>query len=105
MENFDAILDAWIADAQKNIDAHYARNLPNLTPTKLTKDEGGKRFVRIVKNDGEGTGRSVFCFVEKATGDVYKAASWKAPAKHARGYIFAPNPIAGVNEYGANYLV
>lgn len=29
-------------------------------------------------------GRSVFFFVEKETGDVYKPASFKAPAKHVR---------------------
>ena len=30
----------------------------------------------------------VWCFVDAATGDVYKPASWKAPAKHVRYNLF-----------------
>ena len=30
------------------------------------------------------TAGSVHCFVDKNTGEVYKPASWKAPAKHVR---------------------
>ena len=30
------------------------------------------------------TAGSVHCFVDKQTGEVYKPASWKAPAKHVR---------------------
>ena len=32
---------------------------------------------------GDGS-RSVHCFVEKKKGEVYKAASWRGPAKHVR---------------------
>ena len=28
--------------------------------------------------------RSVHCFIDKKTGEVYKSASWKAPAKGVR---------------------
>jgi hypothetical protein len=48
----------------------------------FTCDEPGKRFVRIVMSvHGQ---RSVHAFYDKRTGDVYKAAGWKAPAKHVR---------------------
>ena len=45
---------------------------------------------------------SVHCFVDKNTGEVYKPASWKAPAKHVRfdlrliqdrEFLFNPNNI------------
>ena len=39
----------------------------------------GKKYIRIVRGD------SVHCFVNKETGDVLKAAGWKAPAKGSRG--------------------
>ena len=32
----------------------------------------------------ENGARSAHAFVDKKSGDVYKAASWKAPAKHVR---------------------
>ena len=46
---------------------------------------------------------SVHCFIDKQTGEVYKAASWKAPAKHVRydlrligdrEFLFNPNNIS-----------
>ena len=45
--------------------------------------ESGKKYHKIIFVDGGG-GRSVHCFVDKKTGEVYKSASWKAPAKGVR---------------------
>ena len=59
---------------------------------------------------------SSFCFVVKADnntkelgamrrGDVMKAASFKAPAKHARGNIFDEhNGLSKITQYGVEYL-
>lgn len=59
----------------------------------------GKKNIRII---GDG---SVFCFIRIEDGAVLKAASWKAPAKHARGTIFTTDSTQyGVGKYGANYL-
>ena len=54
----------------------------------------GKRYYKIVQQEFETWERSkyygqyrdgsVHCFVDKETGDVYKPASWSAPAKHIR---------------------
>ena len=38
----------------------------------------GKKYFKVIDES------SVESFVEKTTGDVYKPASWKAPAKNAR---------------------
>ncbi len=57
----------------------------------------GRRFDKLIQ------GGSVYCFVEKNTGNVYKAASWKAPAKIVRfdlrligdrEFLFNPNNIS-----------
>jgi len=49
------------------------------------------------------TAGSVHCFIDKKTGEVYKAASWKAPAKIVRfdlrligdrEFLFNPNNIS-----------
>ena len=50
----------------------------------FTCDTPGKRFVRIVMTVNGGNQRSVHAFYDIRTGDVYKAAGWKAPAKHVR---------------------
>ena len=54
----------------------------------------GKRYYKIVQQEfetwekskyyGQYRDGSVHCFVDKETGDVYKPASWAAPAKHIR---------------------
>lgn len=43
----------------------------------------GRKYHRIVFVDGGGQ-RSVHCFIDKNTGEVYKSASWKSPAKGVR---------------------
>jgi hypothetical protein len=45
--------------------------------------ESGKKYHKIIMIDGGGS-RSVHCFVDKQTGEVYKSASWKSPAKGVR---------------------
>lgn len=51
----------------------------------------GAKFTRIVQGtqrpDGSITNCSVHAFVDNMTGDLYKAAGWKAPAKGVRGNI------------------
>jgi hypothetical protein len=45
--------------------------------------ESGKKYHKVIFVDGGG-GRSVHCFVDKKTGEIYKSSSWKAPAKGVR---------------------
>jgi hypothetical protein len=45
--------------------------------------ESGRKYHKIIMVDSSG-GRSVHAFVDKKTGEVYKSASWKAPAKGVR---------------------
>ena len=52
--------------------------------------EEGRKFFKIIFS---GNQRSVHSFVDKTTGDVYKPASWKAPAKGARF-----NVVTGMGE-------
>jgi len=44
--------------------------------------ETGKKYHKIVMNAAGS--RSVHCFIDKKTGQVYKSASWKSPAKGVR---------------------
>lgn len=49
---------------------------------KFTIDEGRKYFKVMFRDSGGGN--SVHAFVDRKTGEVYKPASFKAPAKHVR---------------------
>ena len=53
----------------------------------------GKKYIKVVREEyDESNDRwrdtTVHSFIDKNTGDVYKPASWKAPAKHVR-YSFS----------------
>jgi hypothetical protein len=45
--------------------------------------ETGRKYHKLIMVDSGG-GRSVHAFIDKQTGQVYKSASWKAPAKGVR---------------------
>jgi len=49
----------------------------------------GKKYLKVVREEYDETNdrwrdTTVHSFVDKKTGEVYKPASWKAPAKHVR---------------------
>ena len=53
--------------------------------------DGGRKYIKVwsyLMSGGERTrGRSIYLFVDKETGAVYKPASTKAPAKGIRFYL------------------
>lgn len=83
--------------------------------------DDGKRFAKVLilerrwldrndKSKGEvhrdALDRSqIHSFIDKLTGDVLKPASYKVPAKNARGNIFdAHYGLSRVNHFGPEYL-
>lgn len=57
---------------------HTETHFPMLQPEVYELD-GGRKYLRISSVRGAASG-SVHSFVDALTGDVYKAAGWKAPA-------------------------
>jgi hypothetical protein len=94
LEGTDADIAAWV----EKVNGAFP-----LDRGATRKVEYGRKYARVFV-ERTGGSRSVYCFVDRTTGDVLKAASWKAPAKHARGNIFAADPLKGVGQYGAAYL-
>jgi hypothetical protein len=93
-------IEAYVAKVQQLNDEMHAKHYPNVPVPQVTA-EHGRRYFRIVLSDQRGTSRSVHSFVDAVTGDILKAASWKAPAKGVRGNV---NDLSrGFNAYGANY--
>ena len=71
--------------------ADYAKFLKEIDGSKDKfgiEFEAGSKYVKIVSISGGGS-RSVHCFVEKANGNILRAASWKSPARNfIRGNVF-----------------
>jgi hypothetical protein len=65
---------------------HHLRKIDELKSGKSDIDytiETGKKYHKVILVSGGGS-RSVHAFVDKNTGEVYKSATWKSPAKGVR---------------------
>jgi hypothetical protein len=53
--------------------------------------QNGNKFAKVFRveigHDDKDATRHIVAFVDMATGDIFKPATYKAPAKHARGNI------------------
>jgi hypothetical protein len=98
----DEKIAAFLTALQAKQDERMTKSYPTLDkPTYVA--ERGKRYVKIV-TEGK-CDRSVFCFIDAGNGDILKAASWKTPAKHARGNIMGEtHGVEFLGPYGAQYL-
>ena len=60
----------------------FTTHHPNSNPYKFYI-ESGRKYHKVIMETGDSS-RSVHAFIDKKTGDVYKPASFKAPAKIVR---------------------
>ena len=73
------------ADRGDNVEYHL-RKVDELKSGKCDIDytiESGKKYHKVILVNGGGS-RSVHCFIDKNTGELYKSSSWKSPAKGVR---------------------
>ena len=103
--NTNPIVYDFVVKVNKDIEEHYAIHLTGLQPELLQVDVG-RKFIRLWK------GTSCWGFISRVDdtlkgapikkGDLLKPATWKAPAKHARGNIIDGTAKWGV--YGPEYI-
>lgn len=70
--------------------------------------EEGTKFLKVIRVQGTPDapaqyGRSVFFFVDKTTGDVFKPAGWAKLAKHARFNLLDPASLARMTATADRY--
>ena len=93
---------------QKQADYFEAMNFTFSAPPTITVDYG-KKYAKVVKNDGLNGAQSVHSFINMSNGDILKG-NWKTPVRTkkglaVRGNIFADDLGADrVNEHGPYYL-
>ena len=71
-DNYSTALSKMIHRIDEQYGEYYKKTLTNLSYTPITINKG-RRFDKLVSDN------SVYCFVEKSTGDVYKSATWRQP--------------------------
>jgi len=65
----------------------------------------GSKYTKIMTAASpEHSGNSAYAFIDNKSGDVFKAASWAAPAKHTRGNINDASGLAACGRYGVTCL-
>ena len=89
---------AFVARCQEMVDKHMAATYQN-NPRRVLAFTTGQRYARVTCD------RSAWAFVDLGNGDVLLPASYKSPAKHARGNILAPDGGMGnMGPYGPAYM-
>ena len=81
-------VEKWTYGLCKSLEENYQQSYPNSSSDKTFKMELGRKYWKIVQTDIDADGKvwsgGVHAFVDRNTGQVYKPASWKSPAKHVR---------------------
>jgi hypothetical protein len=106
MKNYNnPIVEKFVEKVNAEIKQYYETNLLNLTPNPM-EIRVGTKFIKLISNG------SVWGFISRfdgdykgvpiKKGDLMKAASRDAPAKHSRGNIIDGTARYGV--YGVTYL-
>ena len=91
MTRFDTALEDFRSTAEKIVLNHYAEQGFTFAVPGVVIASHGKRFAKLCSTEtreGKTETRSVHSFVEIETGDIFKPASFKTPAKHSRGNIY-----------------
>ena len=88
----------WLSFCKSLKASYMAKYFPN-NPTDELTAKNGRKYIKI------NCGSSVWSFVNKENGDILRPASWKAPAKQARGNIYDEyNGMKYINNYGPAYM-
>jgi len=104
--SFDDAMDNLLVKIQENYDERY---MGSSVEKKLDLTlRPGRKFIKVVE------GSRVWGFIAKVDGthkgvpmlkgDILKAATWSAPAKHSRGSIFDKEMHKSFSWTGPNYL-
>ena len=100
LDQFKDVLEQFLNKWQDVIYEYFAKNFETLEPSML-RYKIGKRYVKVSKCDNGSLVGSVSAFIDMDNGDIYKSASSKAPAKHARGNIYSNiNGMEAIDESG-----
>lgn len=100
--------------------AHYdSSNYPESLREYVRWERLSSKWVKVIvcgtNIEGKVIDRSVYCFVSLMDyttkvlgvvrrGDIHKPASWKIPAKHARGNVYSAESWKCLGPYGVQYL-
>ena len=110
-QEIEYAFETFVENVQQLVNEHFAKNYSNLAPPEIAVHPG-RAYWKVVKQDAEeyagGRQCSVYGFVRKSDGAIFKAATWKAPytkgGSAIRGYVNdGANGMDSVTPYGIIY--
>lgn len=106
---FTAAFKTFMSSLRDIVQQHTAGQVSPQGPYQWTATyEEGYKYVRVVitsETDGVKT-KTAWGFIDKRTGDIFRAASWKAPSlNHIRGNLFdESNGLKNAHWTGPAYI-
>ena len=88
----DQKIEKWVWQLCRSLEQNYQSKYPISTlPTIKFRMEFGRKYIKVIQQDydtfqdrNEYRDGGVHAFIDRNTGEVYKPASWKSPAKIVR---------------------
>ena len=83
----DQKIEKWVGQLCRSLEENYNLRYPNSSAPVKFRMEFGRKYIKVIHQDlrdDEYRDGGVHAFVDKNTGEVYKPASWKSPAKIVR---------------------
>jgi len=83
----DQKIEKWVWQLCRSLEENYLLKYPDRSFPIKFRMEFGRKYIKVIQQDlrdDEYRDGSVHAFIDKKTGEVYKPASWKSPAKIVR---------------------
>ena len=83
----DQKIEKWVWQLCRSLEENYNLRYPNSSAPVKFRMEFGRKYIKVIQQDLRDGGYrdgGVHAFIDKKTGEVYKPASWKSPAKIVR---------------------
>ena len=84
-------VEKWVWQLCRSLEENYKLRYPDSSEPIKFRMEFGRKYIKIIQQDydtfrdrNEYRDGGVHAFIDRNTGEVYKPASWKSPAKHVR---------------------
>ena len=75
----DQKIEKWVWQLCRSLEQNYQLRYPNYNTSVTFTMQFGRKYIKVIQDNS-----SVHAFVDKKTGEVYKPAGWKSPAKIVR---------------------
>ena len=75
----DQKIEKWVWQLCRSLEQNYQLRYPNSNTSVTFTMQFGRKYIKVIQDNS-----SVHAFIDRKTGEVYKPAGWKSPAKIVR---------------------